>query len=77
MFNRWDFNAHYVVMTYGSQVDWEERFYICPECGEPVYDCDWTSEELSEALCPICGYNEEELDKEEIEEEKEGEEDDE
>ena len=70
MFNQWEFNANYVSITYGTQVDWEERFYICPECGEPVYDCDWTNEELHETLCPICGYNENE-------EEEEGEEDDE
>lgn len=69
MFNVWDFNANYVSMTYGSQVDWDERYYICPECGELVYECDWTDEELREALCPICGYNEDDdLDDDEEEE---------
>lgn len=58
--NRWEFNANYVAMTYGSHVDWEERFYICPECGEPIYECDWSNEELAAELCPVCGYNEEE-----------------
>lgn len=67
MFNQWEFNANYVSMTYGSQVDWQERFYICPECGEPVYDCDWTDEELREVLCPICEYNENEEEGEEDE----------
>lgn len=55
--NQWEFNANYVHMTFGTQVDWEERFYICPECGEPIYDCDWTAEELKDNLCPVCGFD--------------------
>ena len=37
-------------------VDWDERFYICPECGEPVYEWDWTDEALEEEFCPVCGF---------------------
>ena len=40
-------------------VDWEERFYHCPECGEPVYEDDWYEEELEKFICPICEFNEE------------------
>ena len=32
----WESNANYVAKVYGSFVDWEERFYICPECGEKI-----------------------------------------
>ena len=60
--NTWEENAKYVNRIYGSHVDWEEHFYICPECGEPVYECDWTDEELRTHLCPICEFEEEEID---------------
>lgn len=60
--NTWEENAKYVSRIYGSHVDWEERFYICPECEEPVYECDWADEELRAHLCPICEFEEEEID---------------
>ena len=59
MWNEWEQNAHYVQDCYGCHVDWEERFYECPECGEPIYECDWSQRELEEALCPICGFYDE------------------
>lgn len=52
----WKFNAMIVEGAYCSQVDWEEKFYICPECGEPIYECDWTSVDLVNEICPICGF---------------------
>lgn len=55
----WEINARYVEDVYGSFVDWQERFYICPECGEPIYECDWTPAELEDLICPICEYKEE------------------
>ena len=55
----WEANAKFVENECGGYVDWEERFYICPECGEPVYEHDWTTLELTNEICPICGYNEE------------------
>ena len=60
--NTWEENAQYANRIYGSPVDWNERFYICPECEEPVYECDWTDEELRANLCPICEFKEEEID---------------
>ena len=36
----WEKNAKYVESVFGAYVDWEERFYECPCCGEPVYECD-------------------------------------
>ena len=56
----WDFNARLVEQVYGGYVDWEERFYLCPECGEPVYECDWTDADLISVICPICEFAEEE-----------------
>ena len=52
----WEINARLVENVYGGFVDWDERFYICPECGEPVYECDWTAKDFDEYLCPICLY---------------------
>lgn len=52
--NQWEKNAELVEREYGTQVEWEERFYICPECGEPIYECDWSERTLQLYLCPIC-----------------------
>ena len=56
----WEKIARYVENAYGAYVDWEERFYVCPECGEPIYECDWEDEEFCYYLCPVCGFTEEE-----------------
>lgn len=55
----WEVNAKTVEDVYGGFVDWDVRFYNCPECGEPVYESDWFDEDLEE-LCPICGFDGEE-----------------
>jgi len=55
----WEINARIVENVYGGYVDREEEFYNCPECGEPVYKCDWDDEEFDTVLCPICGFVEE------------------
>ena len=57
---QWEKNAIYVNDTYGAYVNWEDRFYECPECGEPVYEDDWSERELRQYFCPICCDNEEE-----------------
>lgn len=51
----WSYVANFVENTYETQVDWEERFFICPECGEPIYECDWASHNDWE-ICPVCGF---------------------
>lgn len=54
----WKKIANYVEETYGVQVDYTEGFFICPECGEPIYDCDWGGGEYEfdgeTAVCPVC-----------------------
>lgn len=50
----WSYCASYCEKTYGTYVDWDEEFFICPECGEPIYKCDWDDHE-SWTVCPICG----------------------
>ena len=43
---------------YGSYVDYEEGFFVCANCGEPIYECDWSESELrnedGEYICPVC-----------------------
>ena len=63
--NQWESNANYVARVYGSFVDWDERFYLCPECGEPVYECDWDENTLCDEYCPICGFMEEDAEEDE------------
>lgn len=55
---QWERNAYSVENTFGGFVDWKERFYECPECGEPIYEEDWEGCELVENICPVCGYDE-------------------
>lgn len=50
----WEINASYVEKECGCFVDWEERFYTCPYCGDIVYECDWSNMELVQHICPIC-----------------------
>ena len=52
----WNYVANFVENTYETQVDWEERFFVCPECGEPIYECDWANHNDWE-ICPVCGFD--------------------
>ena len=52
----WMTNANTVEMVYGGYVDWVEKFYNCPECGEPIYRSDWSEEDLEDFICPICEF---------------------
>lgn len=53
----WEIVATYCWEQFGTHVDWQERFFICPDCGESIYECDWEdpSDYLSD-MCPICDY---------------------
>ena len=52
--SEWELLALRCEKIYGVQVDFNERFFICPECGEPIYECDWSDDELE--TCPVCGF---------------------
>ena len=49
----WDYVARYIEKNYDTLVDWEEEFFICPECGEPIYKCDYPYIDLG-MICPVC-----------------------
>lgn len=51
----WSETAKFVEKVYGSYVDWEEGFFDCPECGEPIYASDW--EDMDFERCPICDFD--------------------
>lgn len=54
----WEKVAHLVEANYGSYVDWKEQFFLCPECGEPIYECDWADSDFmngdEDFMCPVC-----------------------
>ena len=55
--------AQTIEKEFGMYFDREEEFVECPECGEPLYDCDWESSEYMKISsdghvvwqCPVCG----------------------
>ena len=49
----WKNAALYCRKTFGSHIDWEEEFFECPECGEPIYKVDWEDHD-DWNICPIC-----------------------
>ena len=57
----WLVNASQVALSYGGYVNYVEGFYLCPECGEPVYNDDWDDIAFHDFICPICEFFEEEF----------------
>ena len=37
--------AHLIEVNYDSLIDWNDRFFYCPKCHEPVYEDEWESED--------------------------------
>ena len=53
----WEKIAHLVEVNYGALVDWKEKCFYCPECGEPIYEEDWEDNDFIFGdlfICPIC-----------------------
>lgn len=44
---------HIIEPVYGGYVDWDEEFFLCPECGEPIYKCDYPYIDMG-MICPVC-----------------------
>ena len=55
----WYYVAQYIIEpVYGGYVDWEEEFFECPECGEPIYKCDYPYIDI-DMICPVCEFMDE------------------
>lgn len=56
----WEFTARQCAELYGSFIDWDERFYVCPECFNRIYEdqydrnCDYSMGKGG-PCCPNCG----------------------
>ena len=48
----WEEVAKYCEDVFGAYVDWEERFFHCPECDDVVYFEDWENHDWHS--CPVC-----------------------
>ena len=49
----WKTAAQHCEKHYSVHADYEDQFFICPECDEPIlYDDEWEDLEI----CPICGF---------------------
>ena len=51
-FKTWKDAAEFCEKTFGVYVDWEMRFFHCPECDESIYFEDWEDHDWS--ICPVC-----------------------
>lgn len=59
----WYWAAKIVEEDFGGYVNWEEEYFICPECGEPVLADDWDDTDFSHGyICPICELGDENYD---------------
>ena len=56
----WEEIAIELEENYGVYADWDVRFFECPECGEPIYECDWSITDFTNCFCPVCGFSGEE-----------------
>lgn len=51
----WLTAAVYCEEVYGVHVNMKEGFFVCPECSELIYECDWDA--YSDwSVCPICEF---------------------
>lgn len=54
--NTWLEAGVYCEETYGMTLNTKEGYFICPDCGEPILEEDWTKH-WNWDHCPICGFN--------------------
>lgn len=45
----------YCEETYGMSLNTAEGYFVCPECGEPLFCEDWKDHDWSK--CPICDFD--------------------
>ena len=47
----WLVAGTYCEEEYGMSLNTEEGYFVCPECGEPLYEDDWKRHDWE--TCPI------------------------
>lgn len=51
----WERVATFIEKEFDTYINWEEEFFVCPECGDPVFKADYPMIEVG-MLCPICEF---------------------
>ena len=54
--NSWHEAGTYCEETYGMTMNTKEGYFVCCECGEPIFEDDWREHDDWD-VCPICGFN--------------------
>jgi uncharacterized Zn finger protein (UPF0148 family) len=44
----------YCEEVYGITMNTKEGYFVCPECGEPIFEEDWGKHD-DWTVCPVCG----------------------
>ena len=52
----WFEAAVYCEETFGVEANMREGYFVCPECGELIYEEDWRLHP-DWCLCPICNWD--------------------
>ena len=47
--------AVYCEETFGMSLNTKEGYFVCPECGELLFEQDWKGH--SWEVCPICDFD--------------------
>lgn len=53
----WEYIAKKCENDYGIEPDWDDLVFDCPNCGEPLFECDWAEEDFVKDnyyICPVC-----------------------
>ena len=50
----WLVAGTYCEETFGATLNSKEGYFVCPECGELLFEMDWENHDWS--VCPICDF---------------------
>lgn len=53
----WGYVANYIEDSYGEEyLNWDEHYFICPNCGTRIYQSDWQNHNDWE-VCSNCNFD--------------------
>lgn len=56
----WEYAAYEVAKRYSELVNWEEHYFVCPGCGQRIYEGRYHETEFffpdNCTCCPICEF---------------------